>query len=73
MDRVYKNCGVASCDHKGSEHLHPFLNEGDAKSFPINSDVTEEEAQSKWVSNRNTNFSTGNKEAKIIPFKPRNK
>ena len=35
MDKIYKNCGFGSCEHKGTDHTHPFIDEGDYNGFPL--------------------------------------
>jgi hypothetical protein len=35
MDQIYTNCGFGSCEHKGTEHVHPFMNDGDSTGFPL--------------------------------------
>jgi hypothetical protein len=35
MDKIYTNCGFGSCEHKGTEHVHPFIDDGDSTGFPL--------------------------------------
>lgn len=82
MDKIYKNCGFGSCEHKGADHTHPFINEGDTKGFPVGGWDEDSDKPINYklaatpnhpaARGRNTgDFNTGNTEAKIIPFPSR--
>lgn len=85
MDQIYTNCGFGSCEHQGTEHHHPFLDEGDSTGFPTGGWNEEHDKPinyrlantpmhptNRMKTGRNTeDFTTGHMEAKIIPFKRR--
>jgi len=81
MDKIYTNCGFGSCEHRGTAHHHPFLDEGDTTGFPAGGWNEEHDKPINYrlaaspthpaAVGRNANLEVGLQEGKVLQFKPR--